>query len=152
MPAYKTLSFGLIWSDPGSEIEFPDGLPGFEERHRFAAVTFPESAPVIFLQSLEDPGLCFVTLPVTVAHPLYRLRVDPKDLERLGFPVHRQPRLGAEALALAILSIRETGVTANLLAPVVVNLSTGKAIQAVAWNSGYSHQHAITSQEVPACS
>jgi flagellar assembly factor FliW len=33
--------------------------------------------------------------------------------------------------------------TANLLAPIVVNLKTHRAIQAIQADSGYSHQHPL---------
>jgi flagellar assembly factor FliW len=46
-------------------------------------------------------------------------------------------------LCLAVLSIRETGPTANLLAPVVINPKACRAVQAVAEGGGYSHQHAL---------
>jgi len=55
-------------------------------------------------------------------------------------------------LCLAVLSIRENGPTANLLAPVVINLSNGKGVQAVAVSSGYSHQHPMcAAEEAAAC-
>jgi len=50
-------------------------------------------------------------------------------------------------LCLAVLSFRPTGPTANLLAPVVVNVANLKAVQAVMADSGYSHQHALAAQE-----
>ena len=102
-----------------------------------------ESDPVVYLQSLEDPGLGFITAPVPTVDPRYRLKVRVEDLEQLGLPLARQPRLGEEALALTVVSIRETGPTANLLAPVLVNLRNRKALQAVSEEPGYSHQHAI---------
>ena len=68
----------------------------------------------------------------------------------MGLPLDRQPRLGNEVLCLAVLSLRETGPTANLLAPVVVNLSNYRAVQALAPESNYSHQHALVPEEAPA--
>ena len=50
---------------------------------------------------------------------------------RFGFPLTRQPRIGEDVLCLTVLSIRETGPTANLLAPMVVNLHNRKAVQAM---------------------
>ena len=152
MPVHETHRFGRISYEKQSEIEFPAGLPGFEDRHRFVAVQLQETNPLIFLQSLEDPGLCFVTLPVLSVEPRYRLRLDEEDLERLGLGTGRQPRIGPEVLCLAVLSIRAAGPTANLLAPVVVNVANLKAVQAVMGDSGYSHQHALLPQGTAVCS
>jgi flagellar assembly factor FliW len=152
MPVLKTKHFGRIPCEPESELEFPCGLPGFEDRRRFVAVRFQESDPLIFLQSVEDPGLCFITLPVLAVDPQYHLRVSSEDLGYLGMPAARQPQIGKDVLCLAVLSIRESGPTANLLAPVVINLRNRKAVQAVAPESDYSHQHALLPQEAAVCS
>ncbi len=157
MPVQETRKFGPIEYEAESAIEFPAGLPGFEERRRFVAVQRPGADPLVFLQSLDDPGLCFVTLPALAVDPKYRLRLDGEDLERLGFSSGRQPRIGPDVLCLAVLSIRAAGPTANLLAPVVVNVENLKAVQAVMPDSGYSHQHALLPQspkpqEAPVCS
>ena len=143
MPVMDTKHFGKVAFEPESEIEFPAGLPGFDVRKRFVAVRFVESDPLIYLQSLEDPGLCFITMPVHAVDPRYRLKVSVDDLQLLGLPGTRQPRIGEDVLALTVVSIRETGPTANLLAPVVVNLRTRRAVQAIAQEAGYSHQHAL---------
>ena len=134
-----------------SIIEFRGGLPGFEQRRKFAALQFADRAPLIFLQSLEEPGLCFITLPVLAVDPMYRLAVGEEDLARLELPLERQPLIGDEVLCLAIVALHESGPTANLLAPVVVNLRNRKAVQAVAAESGYSHQQALIAQEAPVC-
>jgi len=151
MPETETANFGTIYFTPESVFEFPNGLPGFEERRRFLPVQNPQTAPILFLQSMEVPSLCFTTLPIWVVDPQYCLRITEQDLEVLGFPAGHEPRIGAEVLCLAVLSIRSTGTSANLLAPVVVNLKNYKAVQAVTSESGYSHQHLLFPQEVLAC-
>jgi flagellar assembly factor FliW len=152
MPVLETKNFGRIPCGTESELEFPCGLPGFEDRRRFVAVRFEESDPLVFLQSVEDPSLCFITLPVLAVDPQYHLRVSSEDLGHLGMAAARQPQIGKDVLCLTVLSIRETGPTANLLAPVVINLRNRKAVQAVAPESDYSHQHALLPQEAAVCS
>jgi len=151
MPVLETQNFGAISFEPDSVIEFPRALPGFEERHRFLPVQIPLTAPLVFLQSVDEPSLCFPTLPVLAVDPHYQLQMMEEDRELVGLPLDRQPRLGNEVLCLAVLSLRETGPTANLLAPVVVNLSNYRAVQALAPDSNYSHQHALVPEEAPAC-
>jgi flagellar assembly factor FliW len=148
----ETKNFGKISFEPDSELEFPGGLPGFDSRRRFVAIRFAASDPLIYLQSLEDPDLCFITMPILSIDPLYRLKVSGEDLDRLGLPPARQPRVGEDVLCLTVLSVRETGPTANLLAPIVVNLRNRKAVQAVAPESAYSHQFALMPQEASVCS
>lgn len=143
----ETRNFGKISFEPESELDFPRGLPGFDNRKRFVAVRFVESDPLLYLQSLEDPDLCFITMPILVVDPSYRLKVAGEDLEQLGLSANRQPRIGQDVMALTVLSIHEAGPTANLLAPVLVSLRNRKAVQAVAQEAGYSHQHPILADD-----
>ena len=151
MPSFDTQNFGTVEYEGNSAVEFPQGLPGFEERRRFVALTFPDSKPLVFLQSLEDRGLCFVTLPVLSIDQHYRLEVCEEDLAPLGLAPEQQPRIGKEVACLAVLTLQESGPTANLLAPIVVNIGTLKAVQAIAPESGYSHQHALLPAEALTC-
>ena len=152
MPSFETQNFGTIEYEENWMVDFPNGLPGFEERRRFAALSFPDSEPLVFLQSLEDRSLCFVTLPVLAIDPHYRLEIGDEDLARLGLAPKRQPRIGEEVACLAVLTLQESGPTANLLAPVVINLANLKAVQAIAQESGYSHQHVLSPVEALTCS
>ena len=148
----ETKNFGKISFEPESELEFPCGLPGFDSSRRFVAVRFAESDPLVYLQSLDNPDLCFITMPILSIDPLYRLKVSGEDLDQLDLPQARQPRIGEDVLCLTVLSIRESGPTANLLAPIVVNLHNRKAVQAVAPESDYSHQFVLMPDEASVCS
>jgi flagellar assembly factor FliW len=152
MPGFETKHFGRIAEEPDVVFEFPRGLPGFEERRRFAPLHFERSDPLIFLQSLEDPDLCFLTVPVGVVDPGYRLTMEPEDLELIGLPAGAQPRIGIDVLCLAVISVHAEGPTANLLAPIVVHLRNYQAVQAVTCDSAYSHQHPLLPSETPVCS
>jgi flagellar assembly factor FliW len=152
MSEFETKHFGPVPETPEVEFVFPRGLPGFDERRRFVPLRSEQSDPLIFLQSLEDSELCFITVPVLVIDPDYRLGIDTEDLEAIGLDGSRQPRIGAEVMCLAVVSARPEGTTANLLAPVVVNLRNRQAVQAVMAGSEYSHQHALAPEETAVCS
>ena len=57
-------NFGIVECEAGFVITFPRGLPGFESETLFVSVERESSKPVLFLQSLVTPQLCFITLPV----------------------------------------------------------------------------------------
>lgn len=153
MPVLDTRYFGPIPYREEAAIVFPGGLPGFEERRRFLALSFPQREPLVFLQSVEDAALCFITLPALAVDPAYRLEMSREDLVLAGLPPGAQPRIGDDVLCLAVISLPEGGATANLLAPVVVNLRNLRAVQAVAPHASYSHQQPLfPAAEVRACS
>lgn len=147
MPSFETRNFGRVSYEPQTAVQFPRGLPGFENRKRFLALQFDDSKPLVFLQSLDDPALCFITLPVFTIDPAYRLSVEADDRAVLGLPPEQVLTIGRDILCLVIVSVQETGPTANLLAPIVVSLANLQAVQTIQANSGYSHQHSLVPQE-----
>lgn len=151
MPELLTERLGRISYESESLIEFPRGLPGFEERRWFVAVEMPECEPLVFLQCVEDAGLCFITAPVAAIDPDYRLGAADEDLEFIG-AAPDSARTGAGLLCLIVLSVRESGPSANLLAPVLVNLRARKAVQAISAGAGYSHRQPLECGEAVVCS
>jgi len=135
-----TRYFGETEYEESAILRFPAGLPGFEGEREFLAIEQPEQRPLVFLQSLSTPELCFVTLPVFAIDRNYRLEITEADRELAGFRPNEEIRIGENAACLAILTIEESGVTANLLGPVVINLTTRLAVQAVAPQISYSHR------------
>ena len=133
-----TGQFGRFEYDPVAVIEFPIGLPGFEAQRKFILIERPDVSPILFLQSIDSPDLCFAAAPVSAVDPQYELAITTDDLELLG--------VGAsdEVMCLAILSAPDEGpLTANLLAPVVIDPKSRRAVQAVRIDQRYSHCHAV---------
>lgn len=134
----ETAHFGPVDYTADSVLDFPDGLPAFETERRFLLIQRESAAPVVFLQSLHSAALVFLALPVRIVDPGYAGRIAPEDLERLGLPDGRQPEEGREVLTLALVTVGEEGAaTANLMAPVVVNLATRQALQSIQPDCGY---------------
>ena len=142
-------------------LDFPNGLPGFETSRRFVLQLQPALAPIATLQSAEQSpdssAVCFLVVPVALLVKDYALLVTMEDLRTLGLQEEGQaqgpaPGTFSNVLCLAILTVPKDGpITANLLAPVVVNLATCVAVQAVRADAAYSHQHPIaTLQAYPA--
>lgn len=142
MPSCNTTHFGSLEYDFSATIDFAEGLPGFEYERRFVIVQQPGHHPLVFLQSLQSPELCFPALPVRVVEPGYSPQVSTADLEMLGFV--SQPALGEDSVVLALIALHEEDPTANLLAPVVINLNTRAAAQCVDREMRYSHRHPLT--------
>jgi flagellar assembly factor FliW len=152
MQAVDTKFFEKIPYEPDAEIAFPWGLPAFEQRRKFVLIRFPNTGPLFFLQSLDERDLCFPVIRTLLVDPQYRLRIEREDLRRLELPLSRQPRYGEEVECLALVTLRESGATANLRAPVVLNLRKMLAIQAVG-SEPYSLQHPLKlPQKAGSCS
>ena len=120
-------------------LEFPHGIPAFETERRFRLV---DREPLLFLESESNPALSFLLLPVTLIDPDYQLALAAEDRALIDASA------ASPLLCLAVITAAEDlPPTANLLAPVVVNLDSGRAVQAVRSDAMYSHKHPLLSEE-----
>src|SRR6185312_11249495 len=116
---------GEIQWGTDSELQFPAGLPGFEQHRRMVPVEIPSQRPLIYLQSAEQPGVCFVALPVRVVSPGYELQLSEDDRLMLELDIAKErdgyfPELGTDVLCLALLLPFGKTVQTNLDGGVVV--------------------------------
>jgi flagellar assembly factor FliW len=149
MPSVETKYFGTLPYTEESVFDFPQGLPAFEEEKAFVLIKTPEKAPLVFLQSLARSSLCFLAFPILVVDKDYRLEIAPEDLEDLGLDAARQPAPGTEVLALALIALHDEFLaTANLMAPIVLNLKNRHGLQAIRRDARYSHEHPVAARTV----
>jgi flagellar assembly factor FliW len=106
------------------------------------------------MQSLVNPGLCFITVPVRVADPAYRPDLSPEDLALLDLPSEPPPQAGSDILCLTMVTVSEQAdPTVNLASPIVLNLRNRKGVQAILPSSGYSlRQPLLAREELVPCS
>lgn len=108
-------------------IELAQPLPGFPGRERFALVQVDDDGVLCSLTSLDDPGLRFLVVPPAPFFPDYSPEVDEAVLTDLG---SRSPD---DLVLLCVLTAGDSlaSTTANLAAPVVLDVTTHRAVQVV---------------------
>ena len=150
MPQALSKHFGEFEYDDAAVLTFPCGLPAFEGLKRFVLLERPSTAPVVFLQSLDDGHVCLPAAPISAIRPDYELALSPDDARTLRIADVSEIRRLA---CLAVVSIPETGPpTANLLAPVVIDSSSRLGVQAVRSDARYSHRQALSAHGEAVCS
>jgi len=154
MPSIHTKCFQKIDYTESSLFHFPCGLPGFEQERAFLFLSWPDSNPLLYMQSSQTAELCFVLMPVFVVAPHYRLVLDEDSLAELHLPAIGPPKIGEDILCAAIVCVtgNQDPPTVNLLAPIVVNLRDRIGIQFIQTDSDYSHQHPLVRKEELTCS
>lgn len=132
--------FGVYSFDETNTLEFPVGLLGFHGRQRFGLGNLPQPELVAFklMQSLDEPSLSFI---VTLLDPASGL-ITQADLEAAC----RSAGLAfEEATFLLMVTLRQgpTGLemTANLRAPLIVDLKRHLGRQIVMQNPDYPIRH-----------
>ncbi len=134
----ETKTMGLVEVESDKIIEFPRGLFGFEEFHRYALVE-AELHPFIWMQSLDDKSLSFLLIDPFLVADGYEIDVDDKTLLEIGVD---SP---ADVVVYAIVTVPSDGgpVTANLQGPVVINRKNRSALQAILSDSKWTTKHNI---------
>ena len=140
MKRVNTVRFGEIEVEEDKIVHFEVGIPAFEEEHEFLIIPYDEESPYVFLQSLSTPDLAFLMTMPFVFFPDYEFEIDDDTLGKLGI------REQEELLIYAILTLPGGNVenmTANLMAPVVINTTNMQARQVVLDRSRYTTKHRL---------
>lgn len=134
-----TTRFGEVSFTETDVLTFPWGLPGFNNLHRFLALSLEEQPNFVWLQSLEDGTLALPASDPWGIFPNYDPRLPAYATEALGL------RDAGDFTILCIVVVGKGAeqMTMNLMAPVIVNLKTRQARQVMLENSGYSVREAI---------
>ncbi len=113
-------------------LHFPSGIPGFPGRHEFMLEGLDPLGALFDLHCQDDPSIRLLLVPPGVFFPEYLPELDQASIDLLGLVD------GDEAQILVVLTTGATAAaaTANLLAPIVVNIRTGDAAQVILSGSG----------------
>jgi flagellar assembly factor FliW len=124
MPVCQSKYHGTIRFEPEQVLHVPTGLFGFPDEKEFLLLELPSTRPLVFVQSIRTPDLCFISLPAQVVMPEYTLDLGPEDVGSLGYTIQTPPAMGRDLLCLAFLTMREKQITtANLMAPLVIDIA-----------------------------
>ncbi len=119
----------------------------------FVFLEQPQTDPLVFMQSLDDPGLCFIAVSVFVADRAYELTLSDEDRLALGLSSGEEPAVGKQIFCLALVTTAEgSAPTVNLAAPIVLNTANARGCQSVQGCTGYSFQHPLGAEEPLSCS
>ena len=140
MRKVNTVRFGEIEIDESKVVHFPQGIPAFEEEREFLIVPYDETSPYVFLQSLATPDLAFLMTMPFVFFPDYEFEIDDDTLGKLGI-TEQENLLIYVILTLPGGKVQE--MTANLMAPIVVNTANMQARQVVLDKSRYTTKHRL---------
>ncbi|MGI9607358.1 MAG: flagellar assembly protein FliW [Acidimicrobiales bacterium] len=122
-----TSRFGDIEIDSAAVISIPDGIPGFASFTGFLLVEAAPDQPFYWLQSTDDGDLAFLAAVPWNYFPDYELSLGDDDESALDV---ENP---GDLLVLNLITVdhEAEAVSANLLAPVVVNQANRMARQIV---------------------
>ena len=129
-----TLRFGMVEVDEKKMITFGDGIPGLEQYQKYALLQFEESYPIVWLQSLDDTGICLPVLDTFSVLPDYVFDIDDVDVKALELKSPEE----LHVVSVVVIPDDIQGMTVNLAAPIIINTVTGQAKQIVLSGTEYN--------------
>lgn len=116
--------FGEVEIRPEDVIQFRSPIYGFEELSRYVLLFEEENRHIVWLQSLEDPDICFVMVDPSAVDPSYHPHLSIEAQRLLG---------EGNWLYWLVVVVAEDfrKSTVNLKSPVVINIDRGCAVQTI---------------------
>ena len=128
MMTIRTSRFGEIEVSEDTLLTFHAGLVGFPAIQQFVVLDVAEDCHYQWFQAIKEPDLAFVIIDVHLLDPEFCVEVSDEGLAELEI-TQADP-----VLIMAVVTIpsgKPEQATANLRAPLVVNLRTRKGKQLI---------------------
>ena len=123
----KTSRFGLVELKSEDVLTFNEGLLGFQDLRQFVLLDDPNDVIFAWLQSCELPSVAFPVLEPELFGQKYNVNLNRTDLESLKMQIGQVPAY----LSIITIPNDPTQMTANVKAPIVINLEQKIARQCV---------------------
>ncbi|MGN0957632.1 MAG: flagellar assembly protein FliW [Selenomonas bovis] len=144
MKTIHTVRFGDFEVEEKSIVHFAQGIPAFEDEHEFVLIPYDAESPYLFLQSCQTPDLAFLMASPYLFFKDYEFEIDDATEKKLGL---QSPEDVAVYVLLTIPGGSIKDMTANLMAPVIINQNTLDAVQLVLEKSPYQTKHRLFQQD-----
>ena len=116
---------GTIIYEENEIIIFEKGIPGFENLKKFVIREVGEDSPFSILQSLEDKDIGFILISPFVIYDNYEVDLKEEVITNLEIKSSEEVLL----YSLVTLNSKPREITANLKAPIVINIKNKKGEQ-----------------------
>lgn len=123
-----------------SIFDFPHGLPGFVMEKTFVLLLHAEDSPFAFLQSTIEPNLTFLLVDPFSFFPDYRFEINDDLAAELNIGDDNLPQIWN---IVTVPGGNVQRMTANLLAPIIINANDRVGMQLVLERTAYTTQHQL---------
>lgn len=142
----STKFFGELEVQDRDIVNFPEGIPGFRDMHKFALIHETDT-DFSYLQSVDNEYVCFIMVPPAVLVGNYDVEISDECVEKLEL------EKAEDASLFAILTIPENikNMTANLKAPIIINRKNGKGKQEILDDDRYPIRYRVIKEADASC-
>lgn len=137
----QTTRFGELEVKPEQVVTMPLGMIGFPQLNRYVLFQHRADSPFFWLQSIDRADLAFVLVNPLLFEPSYQISLGNSERKLLEVD---DPNDIQVWVVVTIPHGTPEGMTANLKAPVVLNLARRRMAQVILEKSDYPLKRAIT--------
>lgn len=133
----QTKFFGEVEIDESQIVTFQHGIPGFDELKKYILLDTEELPKIKCLQSIEEVSVCLMLISPWDYFSDYSVELSDEDSYELNV---------SEEYSIAVynvVNIRQRKITANLIAPIVLNVINNNAKQIILSDNKYSLRQEI---------
>jgi flagellar assembly factor FliW len=145
----STKYLGKVNIDESQIINFPKGILGFENHREFVLLDIEGNPLFKFLQNIKHEQIGFVLINPWEIFKDYDIELPDDKLENININPKDNNDMGIYNIVTLSNSLKKS--TANLLAPIVINLKDKKGKQFVLNNSPYTTKHSLVKAGGPSC-
>lgn len=136
----ETTRFGTISVAEEDILSFPEGMLGFSKIESYVLVERMDDSLFLWLQAIKKPSVAFPLLEPQILDRSYKVELADEDRKTLKL----NPQLNsAKVFAIITIPTDPTKMTANLKAPIVINLKNRLAKQVILHTQDYPIRKAI---------
>ncbi|WP_054693828.1 flagellar assembly protein FliW [Syntrophomonas palmitatica] len=134
-----TVLLGEIEVEEQFIIDFPEGIPAFEEEKRFILLPMGEAGPFYYLQAVDNKELCLLLADPFAFFTDYEVSIPDEELAKLN--LESENRL----FVYTVVTLPDDFklATTNLMAPIIIDPDNRKGMQYVPAKSKYSTRHML---------
>jgi flagellar assembly factor FliW len=141
-----TTRFGTLEIDQSRLLRFPQGMVGFPELRRYCLIPAEGNGSFIWMQAADSPEVAFLLTNPWLFYPDYDLELEDDLCQTLGVS---QPDQLTLLVVVTVPPGQAREMTANLLAPVVINHAALVGRQVVLDDRRYTTRHPLFAVAAP---
>lgn len=141
----KSTRFGELEVSEEQIVKFQNGIPGFPNEKFFVLIPFDSNSPFSYLQSTLEADLTFILADPFAFFKDYEFNLNDEVVQELDLSQENPPQV----FLITTMKERLADMTANLLAPIVINALTHTGRQVILDKSEYSIQHKLFPDGLP---
>lgn len=132
----ETRLFREIEINDKNILTFNEGIPGFENFNKYVILDI-EDSNLKCLQSVENKDVCLILINPFDYFLDYEIKLSTDDINKLKISKEQ------DVSVYNVLNIKNEKITANLLAPIVINAINNLGMQIILQESNYSIRQEI---------